>query len=218
MIKKNFLTTGFFLAIFLCNCYASAEENFQYWNTESVSWKASKDWKVSLGEEFRFGNNASTLYYQYSDLGVTYYGLAKWLDMGVNYRQIFNIKKNRWKYENRPHINSTVKFDLFGLNFSDRNRIEYRNKEDKSDSWRYRNKFTIKSPKFTKFEVQPYVANEIFYDFNIKALNRNRLCGGFSCKLSDFLKAEIYYLWESTEKSEKWNDIHVLGTKLKLSF
>ena len=72
--------------------------------------------------------------------------------------------------------------------------------------------------KLTQLEIQPYIADEIFYDFDEEALNRNRLYAGFNLKLLKHLKADIFYLWQSSEKNDKWSDTHILGTKLKLSF
>ncbi len=199
--------------------FAFDDGDFQYWNTESVSWKVNEDLKVKLEEEFRFGDNAEDFYYQHSDLGLSYSGLASWLNLGINYRHIFEEKSSDWKVENRPHLNATVKWKLSDLSLSNRGRLEYRNREDADNFYRYRNKFTIKTPfKFTKFEISPYIADEIFYDFDQETLNRNRLYGGVALKLIKSLKADIFYLWESTEKGSTWNDIYVLGTKLKLNF
>lgn len=199
-------------------CLAFDDGDFQYWNTEGISFRISDKWKVKLEEEFRFGDDVSDFYYQHSDLGVTYSGFAEWFDAGINYRLIFNEKKGKWKYENRAHFNCAFKFDLHGVHFSDRNRFEYRDREDEDESWRYRNKFTIKLAKFTQFEIQPYVADEIFVDFDEEVLNRNRLSSGISLMLLKNLKGDIFYLWQSSKKSKVWIDYNVLGTKLTLSF
>ncbi|MBU4140893.1 MAG: DUF2490 domain-containing protein, partial [Candidatus Omnitrophica bacterium] len=131
----------------------------------------------------------------------------------------FEEKNSDWKYENRPHLNATVKLKLGDFKLSNRGRFEYRNREGADTLWRYRNKFTIKFPfKLTQLEIQPYVADEIFVDFDKEELNRNRLYAGFSLKLLKNLKGEIYYLRQSSKKSGRWTDYNVLGTKVKLSF
>jgi len=217
---KVYSFAGAVFVLFLSGvCFAADDGDFQYWNTESVSWEVKDNLKMKLEEEFRFGNNADTLYYQHSDIGVTYSGLASWLSLGINYRQIFEESGSSWLKENRPHFNVTAKGDFFDWGLSNRARLEYRNRQDNEDYFRYRNKLTIKTPfKFTKFSIQPYVADEIFYDFNVETLNRNRLYLGFTSKLFNQLKANIFYLWQSSEKSDKWNDANVLGTKLEFSF
>lgn len=201
------------------NSFAFKDGDFQYWNTESISWKVSDDWGLKLEEELRLGDNASNLYYQHTDLGFTYYGLVKWLDLGLNYRYVREEKSSSWIDENRPHLNANFKWKWLDLSFSDRSRLEYRNREKLEDYWRYRNKFTIKWPfRINRFKIQPYLADEIFYDFDEKKLNRNRLYGGINLTLFKSLKADIFYLRQRSKKNDKWSDIDALGTKLTLLF
>ena len=85
--------------------------------------------------------------------------------------------------------------------------------------FRYRNKFTVKpSIEILPFGIQPYIADEAFYDFDAETLNANRLYGGFTFNITMSVKAEIYYMWQSKKSNDKWSDTHVLGTKLKFPF
>lgn len=164
------------------------------------------------------GDNGGNLYYQHTDLGIGYSGLAKWLDIGLNYRLVYEKSNSKWEYENRPHLNIWLKLDLGSFNLSDRHRFEFRDKEEGNDGWRYREKFTLKFPKFTKLELQPYIADEIFVDFDKEQLNRNRLYFGADFRIYKSLMGELFYLWQNSKSSGKWSDCNVLGTKLKLAF
>lgn len=220
-MKNNLTKIIIFLAVIILyqQSFAFDDDDFQYWNTETVSWKVNDDWKGSFEVEFRYGDNASNSYYQHSDLGFTYSGVGEWLDLGFNYRQIFEEKSSIWRYESVPHLNATVKWQWLGFDLSNRVRFEYREIEEADDAWRYRNKFSIKpNLKLTKLEIQPYIEDEIFYDFNVESLNRNRLYSGLNFKLSRNLKASIYHLWQRSESNDKWKDVYALGTKLTLSF
>jgi len=130
------------------------------------------------------------------------------------------LKKGTFKLENEPYVTTTLLWDLLGLKFDDRNRLEYRHFDYQTDSWRYRNKITVKLPwKFAKFEIQPYLSDEIFIGFStISELNQNRLSPGLSMNLTKNMKAEIYYILQNTKSSGKWKDTNVLGTKLKIAF
>ena len=218
---KRFIFLSIFLISLVCNnvCFAFDDDDFQYWSTTSASWEISDEWKMNLEEELRLGDDASNLYYHHTDIGVMYSGITDWLDVGLNYRHVFEEKSSGWKQENRPHLNAAVKWKMGDVSLSNRARFEYRNREDAENYWRYRNKFTIKFPfKLTKLNMQPYIADEIFYDFNEETLNRNRVYAGVGFEIFDNLKAEIYYLLESNERSKDWNDTHALGTKLKFYF
>lgn len=205
---------------FTSPCFAADDGDFQWWSTAGVSYDINKDWKVTFEEEFRLGDDGGHLYYHHSDLGFVYKGFADWIDLGFNYRQVFE-KDNagEWRPENRPHLNITLKGKLFDLDLSDRSRFEYRDRENKKDLWRYRNKFTVKFPlELTKFKLQPYLADEVFINFDEEGYNRNRLYSGASFKLSKNLEGNIFYLWQSSRSGGNWKDINVLGVSLKYRF
>ena len=85
-------------------CFGFDDEGFQYWSTASVSFDINKDWKCTFTEEFRLGHDAGNLYRHHSDLGFVYKSLADWVDLGFNFRQVFEKdSKGEWRRENRPH-------------------------------------------------------------------------------------------------------------------
>ena len=206
--------------LFLSNkLFAFSDGDFQYWNTESLSVKLADDWKIAAETEFRFGDDVSDFYYQHTDAGITYSGLADYIDIGLNYRYVLEESGSDWDYESRPHLNFTLKTKIEEFKISNRSRFEYRDKEKSSSSWRYRNKLTIKFPiKLTKLNIKPYIADEIFVDFDAEDLNRNRLYAGLGFNIYKNLNGDIYYLWQASKSSGKWKDTNVIGTKLKLAF
>jgi len=201
-------------------CFAYSDEGFQYWSVVSVSSDISEDWKVNFEQDFRLGDEGGNLYYEHSDLGFVYTGLGDWIDLGFNYRLIYEKDgADTRQPENRPHLNVTFKGKMFGLPVSDRSRLEYRDRKDKEDIWRYRNKVAVKLPwELTELKLKPYLANEFFLDFDADDFNKNRFFAGASFKVAENLKLDIYYMWQATKTSREWQDINVLGTKLKFSF
>jgi len=108
---------------------------------------------------------------------------------------------------------------MFDLDLSNRSRFEYRDRENKEDLWRYRNKTTVKFPlKLTNLKLQPYIADEIFITLNDDNVDRNRFYSGVSFNLSKDIKANIFYLWQTSRSGHQWKDINVLGTQLKILF
>ena len=198
--------------------FAYRDGDFQLWNTENQDFKINKELNGTFEEEFRWGENAGEFYYHHYDTGMVY-GVNKYLDLGGNYRLVYEKKKGKFKQENRPHINAILKYEVAGVKLEDRNRLEYRNFHYQKDFFRYRNKFTMKFPwKFTSLEIQPYVADEIFIPFNGTGLNENRLYSGFGFNITKNVKAEIYYMLRSTKSADEWTGTNVLGTKIKVSF
>lgn len=219
MKKAVFVIIG--LVLFLAaKVYAYDDGDFQIWNTDVEEFKINKDAKIALEEEFRWGKNAGEFYYQHYDAGF-FYDLRKGLNIGGGYRQVYELISGKFKPENEPYVTATLLWDLEGLKFEDRNRMEYRDFNYKEDSWRYRNKVTLKLPwKFTKIDIQPYLSDEIFIVFGgvPSDLNQNRFSSGIGMNLTRNLKAEIYYMLQSAKSSGKWIDANVLGMKLKITF
>jgi hypothetical protein len=198
--------------------YAFDDGDLQLWNTEIAEAKINDSLKVKIEEELRFGEDVSELYYTHTDGGFTY-KLTDMFDVGLNYRLAYEKKDGEWKEENRPHVHGTLKWAWQDFKFKDRSRLECRNPEGKSTAWRYRNKLTVYSPwKWTEFDIQPYIADEIFVDFHGEKINRNRLYAGFGLKLIEHFKADLFYLWQSSGKKGKWTDYNVIGIKLKAIF
>jgi len=216
--KAIFVTIGLVLLL-ASRVYAYDDGDFQVWNTEVEEFKINNDAKIALEEEFRWGNNASEFYYQHYDIGF-FYNLEKYLNIGAGYRHVYELKKGKFKVENEPYMVATLLWNLAGLKFDSRNRLEYRHFDYQTDSWRYRNKFTVKLPwKLTKIEIQPYLANEIFISFGtINQFNQNRFSCGLGFNLIKNIKAEIYYMLQSTKGADVWTDANILGTKLKIIF
>jgi hypothetical protein len=226
-MTKLHKTTIYFFAVLIFagflgeSCFAFDDGDFQYWSSAGVSFDINKDWKCTFDEEFRFGEDAGEFYYHHSDLGFVYKGLTDWIELGFNYRQVFDRtdSEGEWKQENRPHLNVTLKGRLFDLDVSNRSRFEYRDREDKEDLWRYRNKFTVKLPfELTALKLKPYLADEVFIPLNDDNITRNRIYAGVSFTVLEDITGEVFYLWQSSRSDGDWKDTNVLGTRLKFRF
>lgn len=97
--------------------------------------------------------------------------------------------------------------------------MEYRFKGAGDQSWRYRGRLKLEFPfKLTEFSIRPYIADEIFIDFEVDELNRNRLYQGIKADLTDHLLADLYYLWQTSKDDTGWKDCHVVGVVMKVKF
>lgn len=200
--------------------YAYDDGDFQIWNTNAQDFKIKENLKLSLEEEFRWADNANDFYYHHYDAGLSL-TLDKYLTLAGGYRHIYELRNGKFRLENEPYLTVALSSDYRGFLLETRNRMEYRHFDFQDDSWRYRNKFTLKLPwKFSKIQIQPYLADEIFIGFGNSQdeFNQNRLSSGFSMRLSEKLKAELYYMLVSAKKVGNWSDANVLGLKLKVSF
>lgn len=205
-----------FLAV---NAHAYDDGDFQVWNTDVEEIQLKKDLKLAFEQEFRWGDNVKEFYYQHYDVGL-FYSLNKYWSVGGGYRHILNKTRGKFLVENQPSVTVTFSSQFAGFKYDDRSRFEYNHFDYKDDTWKYRNKLTVKAPwKFTKLEIQPFVADEIFFLFDDGSrLSENRATAGLAMNITKNLKGEIYYMLRIVKSGVKWVDTNVLGTKLKLVF
>jgi hypothetical protein len=209
-------------AVVLCNsvCFASRSGHLEYWQTSTLSFDINKDFTFTAVEEFRAGRHNGNPYLHNVDLGLVYKRFADGIDIGLNFKKEYEKDSTgKFRQENRPHLNITFKGMLFDLDTSNRVRLEYRNREKKEDLFRLRNKATVKFPhKFTKLNLQPYIAEEVFVNLGENNINQSRLSAGFSSKPAKNIKVGVYYMWKTTKITGGWSDTNVIGTQFKVVF
>lgn len=194
--------------------YGAHDGDFQYWNSETLVLQPAPDWQFALNEAFRFRDNRGEFFYQHSELRVIYSGLPKWFEVGAAWRFIFE-KKKTWLNENRPALQATLKGSFYNFRVSNRSMFEYRIREKSTDYWRYRNKTTLRPPfKMTRFNIQPYGAEETFFDFESRKMNRHRVYAGVETNLLKHVRADIFYMIQASTNGD-WEYDHIVGTEVK---
>lgn len=217
MKRANFMALALILLTPLVTL-AYDDGDFQVWNTDDQEIKLNDKLKLFTQEEFRFGDDAGNLYYQHYEIGLSY-PVNNSLDISLAYRHVLEKKNGEFKTENEPNINAILKWQMCDFKLSNRFRLEYRHFDYTTDMWRFRNMLTLRFPwKFTKLEIQPYLADEVFFVSKGTGLNTNRAYAGLSFSLFKNFKADLYYMMQSTKSKYKWTAVNVLGTKLKLIF
>lgn len=225
-VTKLSKITVYFLAALVCwgfpssICFGSRSGNLEYWQQNEVSLDIYKDFTFTAREEHRMGRHNGNPYLYNWDLGLVYKGFTDWLDIGFNFRKEYEKdSKGKFRHENRPHLNLTVKGRLLDLDVSNRSRFSWRDIENKEEVWEYRNKSTVKFPlELTKLKLQPYVAEEWFVFLGEDNVYRNRFYSGFGCELAKNIKASIYYMWETRKISGGWRDTNIIGFQFKFLF
>jgi len=214
--KKNILAASLLICLFIINKSTLAETDWEYWNHYEIAGSINDKLDFKVKPAFRHKDDFNNHYYTHFDIGLDW-KVNDWFVLSQYYCHVNEKKKGNWKVEYRPHLNITFKWKFLGLSFSERNKLEYRIKEDK-EFFRYRNKLTVKLPKFTQSMFQVYISEELFYDFDANELNKNRVYTDMDFKVINNLKAGLYYILESRKKKDEWINVNVLGTVLRYSF
>ncbi len=210
------------LLIIVNAAYAYDNGDFQVWNTDVQEIKINDKSKAALEEEFRWGDNANEFYYQHYDIAWIY-ALSKSWDLKLSYRYILEKKSGKFKVENEPNINATYKWNFLGCDMSNRFRLEYRNFDYQTDFWRYRNMLAIRAPwKFTKFQIRPFVADDLFINSKGASIHNNRFYSGLGFKLFKNFDGDIFYILQHTRNvgmtKTTWRRTNVFGVRLRAIF
>lgn len=202
------------------NAYAAYDDgDFEIWNTNAQDVKIGKTTKLTLEEEFRYGETASEFFYQHYDWGFAW-AFDKRFELALGYRLVYEKYKHKWREEDDPYTNLTWKQDIWKFKFEDRNRIEYRHFRFAPDQVRYRNRFALKYPfEFKGIKIYPYTSDEIFISSNGRGFNNNRFQSGLEIELTKYVKFDVSYMLQSTRgNKDKWYDANVIWLKNKISF
>lgn len=143
-----------------------AGDDVQLWLNIDAGGVMTESLTLNVKQGLRWKGDAGTLSTHFADFGVQH-RTAPWLTTGAFYRQQYDkIGDNgAWIVEKRPFMDATVHWLWRGIQFSDRNRIEYRDRDRRNDEFRYRNKLMQRyQAKITHWSLQPYTAQEIFVD------------------------------------------------------
>ncbi len=196
---------------------AEAHDDWQLWLEQKWSVKLTKTVKLVGKTEERFRDDMSDFYSQIAAVGVSWKALP-WLKLEPYYYYQWTEQPGRDTNENRVFLNVTPGWSWGHIHLEDRNRIEFRHINGRDD-WRYRNK-----PKLGVelghgwYEIEPYVADELFYGARAGEWSRNRVYLGLEKPLTKSLGTEIYYMIESDRTGRDWNEFHVLGVAVQAAW
>lgn len=124
--------------------------------------------------------------------------------------------RNKKEFEHRLRFDLTVEKKWKAFSIADRNRVEYRIRNSRSDSVRYRNKFTLKIPVYRdgKEIFAPFAADEPFYDFSEHSWSSNEFSAGISRKFDKNISADFFYLLKNN-RGNSLKYINAFGVNLK---
>lgn len=104
-------------------------------------------------------------------------------------------------------------FSLNKIVIDDRNLIWNRFRNNAEDLHFYRNRLRVTWPlPWQAFPAKLYIFNEGFFFFNNGQWTRNRLAAGFTCDITRWFNADIFFLREHDKYSGKRNSLFVMGT------
>lgn len=211
---------------------ARAGGDWQAWVDQAASLDLSERVAVRVAQSFRYSFEEGQLATYYLEAGGTW-AARSWLALGAGYRQQYDRRESRWIEENRPFADATLRWKIRAVTLSDRNRIEYRNREGQDDIFRYRNKLTMQVNAWEPgFGLKPYAAAEAFVDesADLKERNRTRFTLGLRTDPDRHLLRNVEARWaqalamdysvtvQRTKKDDQWTDEYIAGVQAGWNF
>jgi hypothetical protein len=117
--------------------------------------------------------------------------------------------------EDRITLEAAFKFPARRFMIGDRNRVEFHDPGLGPNFTQYRNRMQIEHPlKLNSLEIDPFVADEVFYDSILKAWFRNRFYVGAIKRINKYFTLELYYVRQNDSHAHP-GDINALGSTFK---
>lgn len=208
------------------------EKDWQIWLDQSLGIDLNENNRFRADQSFRIRQDMSERESYYFQLGLQHYRLS-WVEYGGYIRYIHDDLYGQPFDELRPKFDLSLKWNWGGTRWANRSRFEYRFREEREDTLRYRNRQRIVFPgKLTPLDLKPYVAGEIFFDSSedpIQGVNRFRTMLGVQTEPDGYIRkvsliegrrltTNFYWMYQQTEKVTGLVNEYILGWKLGFFF
>ena len=194
----------------------TSNEIYAFKNNEKIQFTTkNNNLNFVIASENRF--KSDDIYYRQYEIGINYpfNFLIEDLNLNFNLKYAYTKSNNGWSLEKRPHIQISKIFSIPNTYIELRTRHEYRLKSNNQETARNRMRIKVIS-KNKIFNMNPFVSNELYYDFDEKELTTNRLEVGANFLLKNKTKTSFYYKLVTDLDDNSWEHNHSLT--LAMSF
>jgi len=215
-----FILVGIFSKPLLGTEGVNKQNDFQIWVINSINSELNKDLNMNFEFEFRFGNDASELYFTYIQPRFTY-PINNWLALTPGYRQLFFLEPpeyEKWRTAFIPLIDLFINFDVYGWSILDRNRFQYNFNTIGVNFWLYRNRIRLVSPyKIGKINFNPIIAGEIFFAERVGLFESRASVGGMF-PIGVITTAKTLYMLRYRKFITGWRFSHIFHLRIDYNF
>ena len=224
MLSALFVAGTALFAIEVC-----AADNFFGKIDVTAAVKISSYWKATLATESLWNDQGDQIRH-YTDLGVVYSRIAKWFDIGANYRSVFRrIEYEEWIRENRYYLNLTARHRLLNLGFNHRIRFEYNQWNNRlGDFGTVRYRIGINPPIefdplresiiLKHYTYRPYGNYELAVNSLDYSIASHRFTLGLSFSFTKRIFSNLYYQYEIRQSEISDIDANFVGVSFKLLY
>jgi hypothetical protein len=208
------LTLGWILtAAVLLSAVSCAASGLEYRGRLEMSGRIENDLWLKMLTEVRSRNSLLTHNESHFSVGIEWVS-NRWFAVGSHYRHVTKQRCGIWTVEHRPYFDVTVKGNYHGMSTSNRNRLEYRMQEGRSD-FRYRLRLMLTAPEILLPGFRPCFSAELSYAFQAGEADKTRLTAGFDLRAVGSIRLGVNYVLDSVKTSSRWQDLNAITVALK---
>jgi hypothetical protein len=207
------------LGIGIISSRLAQADDFGYWGAYNMTFPINTKVDLIVRPELRFNDDAGNFHYMELQSGAAWH-VHKHLDLASYFVFTRNKKDalDTFYTQYVERLDVTPKWTLATLPMTLRNRFEFRQMDGGTN--RYRARFQINAPQaYTMVKLLPYIADEPFYDFDLKEYNQNRFFTGVIFPVDTRTDLNLYYLRQSTlAENGGWSFNDILGAEFRWRF
>jgi hypothetical protein len=212
MKKSLYLFCGLIILFWVSAGQLRAAADFEYWSKYNLTFPLKGKFSLYLEPQFKFLDNVGFYYFKgYVGPIVT---LNKKWKLAFLYAYKDKKKKNIWEKEDLLYLDGVSKLNLGKVIIDTRLRGEY---SLSKEEWVTRVRVKLSKNKLLKFKaLQPFIEEEIFYNFRSKEFYENRASLGITFKFQAKAKLSLSYLLNSKLTGQDWNNTNVLVSSISI--
>lgn len=217
-MKRFFLVILFGTIILSLTKCAFAERDWEYWSRYSADVPITKGISYQIKPEWRIRDDMSYRYLFKIEQTINF-KIGNYLELSPYYVWQENKTAKGVDRSNLSYIDLTGKVPLEGLfdmKIIDRLRWQYNYKKGLS-TWRNSTRL-IKGFKIGKYELLPFIEDEIFYDSKLERVNENWASVGIFLALDKHTTIGASYLLDTKKKGNDWNYANVFVSYFSVKF
>lgn len=206
----------FLLFILLSQLFGLAQDQrlLYIWNTSSLSFPLASDNSLTFATKTHYRVNDHFREMTYAD----FKGMHKvndWFSLGVAFRIAQYPSVGEDDYEYRPQLVTGFRQKWNNIKFRSTLRLEQRWFKFKEDHQRIYHNFFIDFPQLQSKFLKPVVGEELFFKLNDDALHLARIYAGMGVYSAAHWAVDLFYVWQSSQKTDYWQKSDVVALNLK---
>lgn len=187
----------------------------------SVKGSLTESTTLKLAENLRYTNEGQFHYYSHTELEFNWKFAENW-ELAPAFRYI-TVRTQETEWQSIPmwmfHLNNTA--HLNRIDIKTRLRFTHAVLDDLDDLTDFRPKFTLQpGVGLTQWEIKPYLADELIYNFQDHRFYRNRISGGVKLRPVKPLALDLFIMQELTRigSQNDWTERYNFGLSAAIRF